>query len=711
MTISATQSRTSALATNAAAPLQGIDYTFGAASGELKVFKRVTLTGVETELTEGAADGYTATYSDTGGTVTLAEAVPVTYTIIIYRDTPMTQALDLEEGGDFNAGNIETAFDKSMKLIQENAEDLDLSIRAPKDDPLATDLVLPSSIERANTYLGFDADGNVELATSATTSATSTRTSMDIITKGPWHDVRAYGAEGDGTTDDAPAIRDAITAAGTDGYVYFPTTSTGYVVRSTLTVVNPMHIIGHGATIYYDFPTTEATDVNLFLVSSSDVTIDGLIFDGSKTTGEGLSQNRRCVLAQGAVATHIKNVHVRNCKFTGLDAVQGTTYVEHGVYFEYCDESTVQDCWFNDISGAVTFIKSSHDTKVLRNYVRDTGWYSIHYEEDCEGFEIGHNWIGGTTAGIRNFGGSINIMSAEGSASVIRRGTIHHNHITGLHHDSYPYAIRLLSCAHIDVEGNIIEGCTTTTETTNFFGVYMGVRGAAATSSNNGPCNDINIRGNTFVAGEAEQLAVGLEQNDFNKLTLGNAQNITIDNNQIYSPSATDYFFLGVLIRGDAYGGVKNLKITNNTMNGVPIGTGVGAAPAAGGLSPGGLIGLIGYSATYPIDLVTIANNRLTGLGAATQSYDIGIVISQYTDNIDIFDNTIKDFAYAIRLLDLHGFVRARGNHPIDMGTANYTVADVAKVSASQYDFVEFLTYEGDVLTYEGEMLTTNGSL
>jgi hypothetical protein len=48
--------------------------------------------------------------------------------------------------------------------------------------------------------------------------------------------VKAYGATGNGTTDDTTAIQAAITAAGNYGNVLFPPTSSGYLVTSQLSV-------------------------------------------------------------------------------------------------------------------------------------------------------------------------------------------------------------------------------------------------------------------------------------------------------------------------------------------------------------------------------------------------------------------------------------------------------------------------------------------
>jgi len=74
----------------------------------------------------------------------------------------------------------------------------------------------------------------------------------DIITKGPWVDVRAYGAVGDATTDDAAAIQAAIDAAialnGTNkrgGVVFFPPGQ--YLINTALTINGASDITLAGA--------------------------------------------------------------------------------------------------------------------------------------------------------------------------------------------------------------------------------------------------------------------------------------------------------------------------------------------------------------------------------------------------------------------------------------------------------------------------------
>src|SRR2546426_11991882 len=54
----------------------------------------------------------------------------------------------------------------------------------------------------------------------------------------PWYDVRAFGAQGDGTTDDTAAIQSAITAANPTGGTVFLSPGT-YRVTASLTFSSP----------------------------------------------------------------------------------------------------------------------------------------------------------------------------------------------------------------------------------------------------------------------------------------------------------------------------------------------------------------------------------------------------------------------------------------------------------------------------------------
>lgn len=251
MTVSNQTNRTSAV--GASAVLE-IPYLFPTTqSGDLRVIMRLISTGNETVLTEGASsEGYTATYSSIGGLVTTSDSITALYQVHVIRNTPMTQLLDLVQGGNFNAENVEAALDKGVRLIIENADALsNKAIVFPPTDASALTTELPNAIDRASKNLTFDSSGNVTASDSVEEGSVSFTTfgenmaeaanalaSKAVINLDHVFDVRDYGAVGDGSTDDTVEIQAAITAAAAaKGVVYFPPSTTSYMVSTGVTAV------------------------------------------------------------------------------------------------------------------------------------------------------------------------------------------------------------------------------------------------------------------------------------------------------------------------------------------------------------------------------------------------------------------------------------------------------------------------------------------
>jgi hypothetical protein len=202
MTISYTQSRTSAVGSNAIG--QVIPFTFAITdNSDIIVTARLIATGAETAMAE--ISDYVVTNNGTaGGSIATVAAWANTYQIHIRRVTPRTQELDLTSGGDFNPTDIEAELDKLEKEIQENTDAISRSLSLAQTDPVIS-LSLPASIGRPNTYLGFDNTGGltctVLVATgtvsfgafgttmAATATAAAARTALVLA---PGTDVQAY---------------------------------------------------------------------------------------------------------------------------------------------------------------------------------------------------------------------------------------------------------------------------------------------------------------------------------------------------------------------------------------------------------------------------------------------------------------------------------------------------------------------------------------
>jgi hypothetical protein len=206
MTVSNNTARTSAVGTNVAG--QEIAFSFPInATSDLTVKSRVTTTGVESTLTE--TTNYTVTINgDSGGTVTMVAAWANTYTLWVIRNTPRTQTLDLEQGDDFSAENLEIAIDKIVRMLNDLYDKVGRCLHYPDSDATSLSAELPNSVDRASQYASFTATGAPTVVSSvAPATATITafaETLLDDATQAamrttlaltPGTDVQAYDAD------------------------------------------------------------------------------------------------------------------------------------------------------------------------------------------------------------------------------------------------------------------------------------------------------------------------------------------------------------------------------------------------------------------------------------------------------------------------------------------------------------------------------------
>jgi len=143
----------------------------------------------------------------------------------------------------------------------------------------------------------------------------------DVITKSPWADVRAFGATGNGATDDTTAIQAAIDSLTDGGDVLFPPGT--YLISGITITTAGIRLLGCGrnaSTITY----TTASG-NMISVSANNVIVEGLEIDGPGTAGSDVALN---------FADGYSKQRVHNCLISdvGSAAIVVDTYSFHMTY-------------------------------------------------------------------------------------------------------------------------------------------------------------------------------------------------------------------------------------------------------------------------------------------------------------------------------------------------------------------------------------------
>jgi hypothetical protein len=134
-------------------------------ASDLQVVRVDTTTGIETTLgfnTDYAVGLNADQDSNPGGSIVLTSGslvLAVGFNLIITSDIANLQPTDLTNQGGFYPEVITDALDRATIQIQQMADELTRSIKIPVTDGLNLDMELPSAVDRANSFLSFDASG------------------------------------------------------------------------------------------------------------------------------------------------------------------------------------------------------------------------------------------------------------------------------------------------------------------------------------------------------------------------------------------------------------------------------------------------------------------------------------------------------------------------------------------------------------------------
>jgi len=116
-----------------------------------------------TETTQTITTHYTVTGvgEASGGNVVFGTAPASGVTVVIIREQPLTQGLDLVPNDPFPAESLEEALDKLTFMSQKHEEELSRAIKASRTNTLTGSEFTVSAADRANKVFSFDSSGNL----------------------------------------------------------------------------------------------------------------------------------------------------------------------------------------------------------------------------------------------------------------------------------------------------------------------------------------------------------------------------------------------------------------------------------------------------------------------------------------------------------------------------------------------------------------------
>jgi hypothetical protein len=220
-----------------------------------------TLTGIGQPTAGGGPQGGMLSYAPGG----LPIAAGTSLTLL--RETPNTQPNTFVNQSGLWAQVVEQSDDRLELQIQQIAETVSRAVVEPVGD--GASMALPNIARRASTIIGFDGEGNVAVYPLATLPA-----ALQVALQG-WTSVKAFGATGNGVTDDTAALQDAIDST-PGGALYLPPGT--YVTSAPLLISTQISIGGCGRQTCTIAPNGSFVAINIDTPSSVILRDFGIFF-------------------------------------------------------------------------------------------------------------------------------------------------------------------------------------------------------------------------------------------------------------------------------------------------------------------------------------------------------------------------------------------------------------------------------------------------
>lgn len=194
--------------------------------------------------------------------------------------------------------------------------------------------------------------------------------------------VKAYGATGDGATDDSTAIQNAINAADNGGLVFFPQGT--YIISSTINITtNNTALIGSGAGATVIKAPAGSENLAMIVVGNGTDTIAHVTISKILFTSENIKTANQAIKLQKAFKTWLYELRIEN-QYNALYAYNSTeTFLRDSDIRNTKNDAII---WESQLSSGYDFY--------INNVVADN--------PDATNSGTGINWLGGENFVIQN---------------------------------------------------------------------------------------------------------------------------------------------------------------------------------------------------------------------------------------------------------------------------------------------------------------------
>lgn len=386
-----------------------------------------------------------------------------------------------------------------------------------------------------------------------------------IVPIGPVLNVRAFGATGDGVTDDSAAVNNALGNA-VGARVYFPTGT--YLCNNLSSTNSNNQIMGDGGASVIKHKDTTAPN-RMLIISGTNTLVTGLVFDNSNgnTSSTGLNLNadsqrvRDCqfILPNSggvrvlATATSREDILIEGCFFNGggfgVATKTGDTNMVKKVRIlnNYFIGGTNGNAIDIDMPNGL-----ASDVAVIGNVIRDYTFAS----GGGSGMGIAFaQVIGGTIANniVEHCANAGGIHCEAGSANI----TISGNVVTNCQNQGIVIFHGIAACTDIVITGNTVANCSQA----GLDGI-AGIEGAGSGTTG----ARIKIIGNTV-----RSTGIAASSHCYGIAFSGTVVDSQIENNSVYGT-------LGTNNAGISIAAATNVRIAGNRSTGQKYGFKAGGA-------------------------------------------------------------------------------------------------------------------------------------